>query len=757
MLRMHFKNSVAFKWKISYGVILFIPILISALIYVQTGSIVEYEIKRANKALLNQVKFIVDSGLLQTEQLGNQMSINTDIRKYLEVDQQKDPFQIYKTKQEIHKYLLYNDFIKDIFVYSKSMNMVLTPDTFVEESHFYQMYYESAIFTFKDWQKFARSNYIKEYRVLPTRDNGLLNETAALVQSLPIDNSNQPLGTLVITLNNNKIEKILKNMDWIQYGQVLILDKNDQIVFHTKDAGLPLSIHYSEMELKKDEPFFENVQGHKVMISHASSSVVDWKYVSMIPAEVFWERAEHIRNLNLLGLFICFIIGGVMILVFARKNYNPIQELVRFVTGKAFAPVEKEQDEFELIRQHFIKTIQERDDSNHKQVQHIKLLRNYFLHRLMKGHIEKEQSLEEASKAYHILWSSDYFLVMLFHLESDKGVSNEFQLLQFIISNVVTELIGSKHTLHFTDMDGTLAAVLNIHPAGFDDWKDNLESELKEAREFIEKRYNFQFATTISELQRGLGGIHQAFMQALEALEYLMLLGDEKVVWYGDLKHTNKDYYYTVNQELILINLLKSCDFIQARELVTGVIQSSFNQGNTSIEMLKCIMIDLVSTMMKLIQDQHNGSVWEELRPFRRLLKCNTKFEIEYQMLEIFNYVCQHIESKNKSISNLVKNEHVTEFVQENYHDPNLSVSLLGEHFSMTPQYLSRLFKEQRGQGLHEFICQTRIEHAKRLLLKGESIEDTARNTGFTSSSTFIKVFKKYEGITPGKYQFNEQ
>jgi AraC-like DNA-binding protein len=454
-------------------------------------------------------------------------------------------------------------------------------------------------------------------------------------------------------------------------------------------------------------------------------------------------------------LFICFIIGGVLILVFARKNYNPIQELVSFVTGKASASAEKETDEYELIRRYFIKTIQERDDSKHQQVQHIKLLRKYFLSRLMKGHIEKEQSLEEVSKAYQISWSSDYFVVMLFHLESDKEASDEFQLLQFIISNVVTELIGYKHTLHFTDMDGTLAAILNIHPAGFDDWKITLEPELKEAREFIEKRYKFQFATTISELQSGLGGIHQAFMQALEALEYLMLLGDGKVVWYGDLKHTNKDYYYTVNQELILINLLKSCDFIQAREIVTGVIQSSFNQGNTSIEMLKCIMIDLVSTMMKLIQDQHDGSVWEELRPFRRLQKCNTKFEIEYQMLEIFNYVCQHIESKNKSISNLVKNEYVTEFVQENYHDSNLSVSLLGEHFSMTPQYLSRLFKEQRGQGLHEYICQTRIDHAKRLLLKGETIEDTARNTGFTSSSTFIKVFKKYEGITPGKYQFN--
>ncbi|MNE32853.1 Bifunctional transcriptional activator/DNA repair enzyme AdaA [compost metagenome] len=81
-------------------------------------------------------------------------------------------------------------------------------------------------------------------------------------------------------------------------------------------------------------------------------------------------------------------------------------------------------------------------------------------------------------------------------------------------------------------------------------------------------------------------------------------------------------------------------------------------------------------------------------------------------------------------------------------------MSLIGDHFRLTPQYVSRLFREQTGQaGLHDYISQTRIEAAKLLLLQGTSIDETAARVGFASSHAFIRVFKKYEGITPGKYK----
>jgi hypothetical protein len=50
-------RSVAFRWIVSYVVILFIPVILSVVIYSQTRGIVENEIKRASRAMLLQVRY----------------------------------------------------------------------------------------------------------------------------------------------------------------------------------------------------------------------------------------------------------------------------------------------------------------------------------------------------------------------------------------------------------------------------------------------------------------------------------------------------------------------------------------------------------------------------------------------------------------------------------------------------------------------------------------------------------------------------
>jgi AraC-like DNA-binding protein len=74
----------------------------------------------------------------------------------------------------------------------------------------------------------------------------------------------------------------------------------------------------------------------------------------------------------------------------------------------------------------------------------------------------------------------------------------------------------------------------------------------------------------------------------------------------------------------------------------------------------------------------------------------------------------------------------------------------------MSPFYLSRIFKEETGVGLLEYINTLRIEEGKKLLARGQSIVKTAETTGFRDSNAFIRVFKKLTGVTPGQYKERE-
>jgi YesN/AraC family two-component response regulator len=93
-------------------------------------------------------------------------------------------------------------------------------------------------------------------------------------------------------------------------------------------------------------------------------------------------------------------------------------------------------------------------------------------------------------------------------------------------------------------------------------------------------------------------------------------------------------------------------------------------------------------------------------------------------------------------------------FIEENYSNPNLDITMIAEHFSITSSYLSKKFKSRTGISLLDFINKTRVEQAKKALADSKTrISDIAEACGFINSNTFIRVFKKYEGVTPGRFR----
>ena len=75
----------------------------------------------------------------------------------------------------------------------------------------------------------------------------------------------------------------------------------------------------------------------------------------------------------------------------------------------------------------------------------------------------------------------------------------------------------------------------------------------------------------------------------------------------------------------------------------------------------------------------------------------------------------------------------------------------------MTPKYFCRFFLEMTHRTPIDYLNYQRIEHAcYQLVTTDASITDIAYSCGFNDLSYFIKTFKKYKGITPGKYASQE-
>lgn len=109
--------------------------------------------------------------------------------------------------------------------------------------------------------------------------------------------------------------------------------------------------------------------------------------------------------------------------------------------------------------------------------------------------------------------------------------------------------------------------------------------------------------------------------------------------------------------------------------------------------------------------------------------------------------------SRNKSYGVAEK---IKTIINDNYENQAMGLIVIAEQLNMSTSYISRVFKKQYNIGIAEYMNNMRIEKAKKLiLLNTMTVKDIAESVGFSSDINFIRVFKKHENITPGKYKIN--
>lgn len=91
------------------------------------------------------------------------------------------------------------------------------------------------------------------------------------------------------------------------------------------------------------------------------------------------------------------------------------------------------------------------------------------------------------------------------------------------------------------------------------------------------------------------------------------------------------------------------------------------------------------------------------------------------------------------------------DFINKNLHE-KLSVEILANECSLSPDYLSAIFKKNVGISISSYILQKRLDSGLELLLNGNKVSDIAYYLNFCSESYFIKCFKERFGATPKKY-----
>lgn len=125
---------------------------------------------------------------------------------------------------------------------------------------------------------------------------------------------------------------------------------------------------------------------------------------------------------------------------------------------------------------------------------------------------------------------------------------------------------------------------------------------------------------------------------------------------------------------------------------------------------------------------------------------------IEALMLEIAVEVYRREKGRQTKCRNPLWLGDVKDYIQARLVSP-LTISEIAGAVNVHPVHLARVFRQNCGCTVAEYIRRLRVEHACTRLSSAESLVEIALNSGFSDQSHFSKTFKQVMNITPGEYR----
>ena len=731
------KSRVYLKLLLSYVAILIIPILVATGIYGRVWHIIRGQASRTNENLLNTVKQEIDSEIKNIQKIESRLALDSEIQNL----SKKESFSI-KNQQSL--YYLYDDLriidvaeplFDHVFVYFPAADKVSSSLGNMDLSLYYELYYKSDSTSLENFRSYLASQHYNDVR--PITGSYGHNKLIFTMSSLNAA-SGEYAATIGIVMDKDQFRQKLLFGKWDEQMNIRIVDSEDNtICMDAKSDLLP-----------------EKTQKTSYIVTGVNSDAADWRYEAIIPKTLIDKEAHEIQIWSAVGLFICIISGFGIASYLAKKNYNPLRMLMenvaRYNNSKSNDKMESGVDEYQWLNHQMESFFKEHIDTQRLLKNSRKTLKTYYLSKMMMEHCERNSQEQVGIRLY-----SEFYAVVLLKPElkgelTAERLGEEAQVLRkFIIANVLSEICQKYFEVEMTEMGEREAAIIGMNIPSLDNM-ERLQECVENLQQITEESFSFSCIALLGTACRGIGGIHESYVQAQSMEEYINLL-DTPVIRYDKVKDLRFVYEYPEEMELKIIHAMKIGDEKTAGKCMMEVFDRILC-GQVKANTYRCLIFDMIGTLLKGASTGGYNHTDPEIGVLEQISVKTPVEEAKDKFLKCLGSICLHIRQiRAKASEDNIFSQKVEDYVNQNFTDPDLNISIASQYFRITPSYLSSLYKKQTGKSLLDFINNVRIDFAEGLLKKGCSVADAAEQSGFRDSAGFIRAFKKKKGITPGQ------
>lgn len=702
---------------------------------------------KANAVFSEQVNQAVDNYLRPIDQLiTTEMVVGDTFRNFFN-EEKSGTYAMYEISNKI-KSLILSFPTTTMYVFRQSDQLIISDNMITDLDHFSDR--EFVIRQFESTQTGSwtgRRIYQDQKKLEPV-------PVVSLVRKVPFNTGEH--GLIVVNTSVESIRQLVVKMSSQETNYVSFFDRNNDFLFSSDDGRESQSSGSIKHLTQIKSPYsgWEIRSGIKNGEKYAFFAAFPYVWVS-------------------LG-FISIVVGSLLVIYVTRRNYRPIEALMNRINGvfihrnhDLFAHGGN-QDELRFIGMAIDKLLEQ---SNRFQDQYkqdlIHIRRNFFV-QLLEG--TPTMSPEDCQAEMKRLGCcGDFEHVSFGVLEIDKYAmfcktysDRDQYLLKFVLNSVVQEIAQSLKMSIWTEWtNNSQLGVIYLFRSDNDNEQERRELVLQLCRKVIGwVEENLKFTITF-----GNGGeadhiaelpyLHE---DALEALKYKPVLGHLHVINHWELIARPK---LEIFHHVQLIRLIAQ-SFRLGEETWKSRLEQFFYELKLGLfpkediaSLIHYLIYYLDREVVELSEPIRN--VWkEDAMPVLSKMpdELETLEEFQARITDVLLHVERQIGSLRESKLNHELIHEVKKYIGDHFANPDLSLTHLSDEFKLSPRYLSRLFKDEFGEKFVDYLLRVRIEHAQKLLRDTEeAVHEIAQKVGYSHSFSFIRVFKRAVGITPGDFR----
>lgn len=385
------------------------------------------------------------------------------------------------------------------------------------------------------------------------------------------------------------------------------------------------------------------------------------------------------------------------------------------------------------------------------------VLREQFLRELFQGEMEENSLRERLNFLQLPLRPEQSSIAMVCKVEDQAGLylnynEKERQLIWLSLYQLVVNAFAKAGLVTRLER-GLIGGLIFGNPPG-----DNLSMVADGlARDILnEARLKLPCA-----LQIGIGGIApclieaiRSFEQAKQAIRLQSSFGVETIAI-----HSPKDKQIPTLLPRDEERLSVCLETGQAPETIHLIVQQLFSAGQEQSDQIRWLRETgwILTGALARIAQRAGLKVHEALKEdeYALLMQGGPAGPVEYLIEWWESRFAQLGHGIRKMTHTSLRScvYRVKDYIDSHLAEP-ISLSQVARSVYLSPQYLSRLFREQTHENFSDYVTRRKMEVARSLLESGEKkIYEIASTVGYSDPSYFGRVFRQYYNVTPMDYK----